>query len=182
MFRKISLNAPWVDHYKKVYQLLSPDPELTVSKDLKEVTEGCYNFYIISANGEKLDALRKVLRTNITFNTVILRMTFIHTDIGELEANDGPVIPTEEDWEKAFTGNPLFCRIVKAGKGLFDMGYAVFAHEIIDYFSDDLSDINGYSHLLPATIVKEVCRFVEGGADLMPCTDMPINPEPEEKK
>ena len=179
MFRTVSLNSPWVDYYKRVYQLLSRDPEVKVSEELKEVTPGCYNFYIISSNATKLDALRKVLKTTVGFNQVILRMTFLNADEWKALGDDyGPVIPTDQDWKDAFTGNPLFVRMVNTGKGLFSMTYAVFAHEIIDYYSDDLSDLYGNSHLLPAQIAREVCRFPEGGEEIIPCTDTPV---PEEE-
>jgi len=170
---KLSLSSPWDNHYKMVYQLLSRDPEIRVSSDLTEPTEGCYNFNILSNNTAKLKALRKVLRTNITFGNVILRMTFIDTNNAQNLGDDkeGEVIPTIDDWNTAFTGNELFCQIKTVGKGLYTLNYAIFAHEIVDYFSDDLTDINGYAHMLPAQIAKEICRFVDD-LNILVCTSM----------
>ncbi|MBR6289399.1 MAG: hypothetical protein IKR19_08690 [Acholeplasmatales bacterium] len=173
MSKTVSLVAPWVDHYKQVYELLRRDPELKVSKGLEEVTTDCYNFYIISKNAEKLNALRKVLRTNITFNNIILRMTFLNADLDEfaVKNDEGEVVPTEEDWNTAFNGNPLFMGVQSNG---FGWKFAVFAHEIIDYQSDNLGDIAKYSHKLPAEIVQNVCRFSDSGFDVMACTYTPV--------
>ena len=173
MLKLVSLSSPWNIHFMMVRAFLTGDPELIVSEDLTEVTEGCYNFNIMSSNSVKLEALSKVLRTNITFGNVILRMTFLTTNNAKQLQDCGPVIPTVQDWEDAFTGNKYFDSIISTGKGMFSFTYAVFAHDIIDYYADDLTDLCGNQHKLPAEVVKEICRFVEDGPEISICTQTP---------
>lgn len=180
MLKLVSLSSPWNIHFMMVKAFLAGDPELTVSDELTEVTEGCYNFNIMSSNAVKLEGLRKVLRTNITFGNVILRMTFLVTNTAKQLEESGPVIPTVQDWEDAFTGNKYFDSIVTSGKGMFSFTYAVFAHDIVDYYADDLTDLCGFQHKLPADVVKEICRFVEDGPEISICTQTPRDLETKE--
>ena len=164
----VGLSSPWENHFKMVKVLLSGDSELSVSNELNEPVEGTYNFYVISDNCEKLFALDKILRNNIKFGNVTLTITYLTKNgVASLRKDEAPI--TTDDWVTAFKGNVYFVGIEPL---LIDRSAVVFAHEILDYYSDDLTDPCGYDHKIVAHLVQEVAKYVDDATYYI-CTETP---------
>ena len=148
----VQLSPPWYILRNKIFYLLDPDEELMVS-ELIEDKKGSYIIKITSENGEKLEALKKVLKESFEFGNVTVKVEFEHVRDDEI---------TIEDYETAFAGNANFVEAVETGKGLFQgLRYIVFAKEILQFFDDDLSDLYANFNGIVADVAKEVCKKYE---------------------
>ena len=66
---------------------------------------------------------------------------------------------TGSDFTDAFTGNPLFSKVVtEVFPGGAKVYYAVFKREIITFFNDNMTDYHANSHFIVADIVKEIAN------------------------
>lgn len=152
----VSLQSPWVLYYKQMYNVLTADPEITMT----DSTEGAnYFINIESTNEDKILALYRILREKIVMGniTVIVKFRCKNKDLEFDITGISDPLPTIDDYDNAFGGNPYFVKTVSEkmpGGGEFD--YAVFTRDIITYFSDDMTDYKCNSHRIVADIVKEI--------------------------
>lgn len=151
----MKLSAPWVEFYNKVKALFEQDSEVkTVFEDeSKEI-----KLYV--ANARKADALSQILPGEKTFGNVTVKITVIPAN-----TNGGSKFDLFAD---AFDGNPALSYVqhVDAVIGAFD--YAVFQNKVVQYFNDDISDINGNC----TTLYEDIARDVFGSdAGMFFCTE-----------
>jgi hypothetical protein len=171
MSKKVTLEAPWDSYYKKVWNMFTPDKELEVT-DLLEVEGGQYVFNIESTNTDKIIALSKILKSDISFGNISMHINFLVKN----EEADGTAFSLD-DIQTAFDGNPLFVE-VSGGEGGYPTinTYAVMAREIISYYDDDLLDYCGNAHMLPAEIMREIGVETAG---ISYCTEHPAETDEE---
>ena len=153
----MKLSSPWVNFYRELDALFLQDPEVRVMYD-EEANE--VKLYV--ENARKADALTQLLPAEKTFGNVTLKITVIPAN----EAN----ISKADLLAEAFDGNPALSYIqhVDAVIGSFD--YAVFQNVVVQYFNDDLSDING----LKSTLYQDIAKDVFGeDAGVFFCTEAP---------
>lgn len=145
----MKLSAPWVNFYRELEALFAQDEEVRVvyQEESNEV-----QLYV--ENARKADALTQLLPAERTFGDVVLKITVI-------PANDIKVTKADLFME-AFDGNPAFRYIqhVESVVGSFD--YAVFENRVVQYFNDDLSDLNGNKSTLYQDIAKDVFNEQSG--------------------
>ncbi len=150
----MKLAAPWVEFYRELEALFDQDPEVKVlyQEEEKEV-----KLYV--ENARKADALTKLLPAEKTFGNVTLKVTVIPADTASVTKAD--LIAD------AFDGNPALCYIqhVDALIGSFD--YAVFQNKVVQYYADNLSDINGNR----STLYENIARDVFDSTDVFFCTE-----------
>lgn len=154
---ELDLSAPWYVFHTQVFKLFEQDAEVIVDEELEE-TETGFIFGIYSKNIKKIQAIKKLIGSKVVFGDVA-----VDIDYGENENED-----VAEVWKDAFSGNPLFCGIVSADipfDGSCD--YAIFKRDIIDFYDDNISDVNGNSHYIVADLVKEVVS----NKDIFICTE-----------
>lgn len=166
--KNVGLSAPWVTYFKKVYNLLSVDSEITMPAEIGDEKDGVYSFYVESPNATKIIALSKVLKNEVVMGNITIKIDFRCTNDASIITNDENI--TAKDYEDAFHGNKYFVKIesVRMPVGSFD--YAVFAHEIISFYNDDTSDYHANAHFIVADLVRDiidpsdvmVCTFYEG--------------------
>lgn len=154
----VGLSAPWVTYFKMVYNLLSVDPELRLPKTLKDEGNGRYSFYVESGNATKIIALSKVICSEIKMGNITLSISFRCVNNIVEGAKEACEI-TGADYSDAFTGNPHFAKVVsEIFPGQATVYYAVFKHEIITFFNDDLTDYHANAHFIVADLVEEVAN------------------------
>lgn len=151
---KMNLSAPWDIYYRQVEALFAKDPEIDVvyDEDAKEIK-------VCVENPVKADALEKLLPATKNFGGVELRITVVPANDQESPASL---------YEKAFYGNPAFSGIVES-EGSFKATYVVFKPEVVQYFTDDISDISGYESTVYEDIAREV--FANGNPGAFFCTE-----------
>lgn len=158
---KVGLSSPWVSYFKEVYNVFRHDEQVIVDKEITEEGNGVYSFKIVSGNIEKVAALKKILKTEIPFGNITLRI-----DIDFIAADDEEV--TAEDWQAAFDGNPYFKQIVEEPTPASTKAFAVFDRKILTYFNDDISDYCCNRHIIVADAVRDI---VKDAGNVSPCTE-----------
>lgn len=156
----VNLMSPWTEYYRKVEVLFKADPEVRVVYD-DEKREVC--LYV--ENADKAFALSEVMPTHIDFGNVTL-------DISIIPANSlakSVRIKAEEYFRYIFDKNPILVDI-QSVYGIFSnpITYVVFRKEVVQYFNDDLGDINGICSTLWQNIANDVFTEAEGAYF---CTD-----------
>ena len=154
--QNLTLQSPWVTYFKMVYNLLTVDPEIKMPKSITEGEDGKCSFWIESPNATKIIALSKILKNEIQMGNITVTISFRCTN--DVEVGENAVV-TGNDYTDAFTGNPLFSKVVtEIFPGGAKVYYAVFKREIITFFNDNMTDYHANSHFIVADIVKEIAN------------------------
>lgn len=158
----VKLIAPWAEYYHEVKALFGDDPEIKIEYDdnLPEVK-------IYVENAEKAAALTQLLPTEKIYGRIVLKITVIPANNGNQSLSSV--------YEAAFTGNPAFS-YMETVEGILSnpISFLVFKNKVVQYYNDDLGDINGYRSTLYQDIAKDLFENTDG---VFFCTD-----KPEEEK
>lgn len=154
---KVNLSAPWVLFYREVEALFGEDPEITVVYD---EDQGKISLFV--DNPDKADALTQLLPTERMFGNVSIRL--------EVIPNNKMTESKAHLFLRAFDGNPAFA-YGKTVSGIFssDLNYIVFRNKVVQYFNDDLGDVNGNCSTLYQELAKDIFENHEG---VYFCTDV----------
>lgn len=139
----MKMSSPWVEFYREIEALFVQDPEVKV---VYEEEKNEVKLYV--ENARKADALTQLLPAEKTFGNVTIKVTVI-------PAND--VMVSKADLlAEAFDGNPALSYVqhVDAVMGAFE--YAVFQNKVVQFFDDNLADINGNKSTLYENIARDV--------------------------
>lgn len=158
---KIGLSAPWVTYYRKVNALFKDDPEVMVVYDEIE-----NNMKIYVEEAAKAEAIGTLLPHQMVYGNVTMKITVV-------PANEDAVGIGEDLADLlaiAFEGNPALS-YVRRIRGVFtnNITYIVFRNRVVQFFNDDLGDINGMCSTLYQDIAKDVFGEHEG---VFFCTDV----------
>lgn len=147
----MKLSPPWTKFYKELEALFKDDPGIKMAfEEPKDESGYKIKLYVEGAN--KAEALSELLPTvkqfgNVTVYINVIPANFNKEDIVQL-------------YRAAFEGNPAFSYAeTVTGISAPNFNYIVFEPEVVQFFNDDLSDINGYCSTLYQEIAKDV--FVE---------------------
>lgn len=145
----LNIEAPWFTYFKEIYNLFEKDPELTVDSELTEKDDGNYEFMIASKNGDKLNAIERLLGYGRVFGAIKVFIKYGYENV------------KDEDWaevyRKAFEGNPYFQEVAEYQLPMFGTStYAIFKKDIITFYNDNLGDYHGNDHYIVADLVKDI--------------------------
>ena len=106
------------------------------------------------ANGEKWAAIRQLLPEHIQMGNIDLKIEVVPPNRLEGANNEiGNV------YEAAFKNNPVLSYVKKVDNvGIFPLGitYVVFENKVVQFFSDDITSINGYTSTLYQDIARDI--------------------------
>ena len=144
------LIAPWYAYQKQVNALFEHDGQILVGEIYQQDNGVDYGFDIEVLSHEKYLALDRVLSRFKLFGNVALTITLYDE---ENDAGDEAV----NIYRTIFEGNP----IVESIEDVVDPagvhhGYVVFRPEVIQFYTDDLRDINGNWSGLAQDIAREI--------------------------
>lgn len=146
---KFNLSSPWFIYYREINALFEKDFGVRVvfNEEGPEV-----KLYV--DDPEKAEALRELLPSEKEFGDVYLLITVVPSN----EAKNNAVL-----FRKAFEGNEAVS-FIHTTNNIFssDLTYVVFKKEVVQYFTDDLSSINGVHSTLYQDIAKDVFDEHEG--------------------
>lgn len=150
----MKLSAPWMNYYREIEALFAEDNEVKVlyndeEKELKLLVD----------NNRKADALAQLFPEKKTFGNVEIKIVII-------PANSGDLAPISL-FKDAFYGNKAVVDIVSIPSALGSFDYVVFKKKVVQYYNDNLGDINGNRSTLYQDIAKEV--FETSGVNF--CTE-----------
>lgn len=139
----MKVSSPWVNFYRELEALFAEDDEVKVVLDEENVKIKMY-----VENSRKADALSKLIPSEKVFGNVTLTIDVVPANDGELSK--------AELIQEAFCGNPALSFVWSADTAIGHFNYVVFKNKVVQYFNDDLSDINGNRSTLYQEIAKDV--------------------------
>lgn len=153
-----NLSSPWVLYYHELAAFFEEDPDVSVNFD-----EDKYIIRLFVNGDEKAEALTQLLPKEKQFGKVTLT----------IEVYSDKVFGSSkmELFRKAFEGNTAVS-YMKTVDGLYnnELNFIVFVNKVVQYFTDDLGDINHVRSTLYQDIAKELFGEHEG---VFYCTDKP---------
>lgn len=141
----MKLSAPWETYYKQIEALFGSDPKIKTEFD--EETK-FIKIYVVGDT--KAKAISAIIPSEKKFGNVIVRINVIPANT---------LFTTQyQRFCNAFEGNPAFAyaKTTDGSHGEFAANYIVFKKEVVQFFNDDLSDINGNCTTLYEDIAREV--------------------------
>lgn len=152
----IKMVSPWVEYYRKIESLFAQDQSVNVKYD-----ESSNTIKLFVKDQEKADALTQLLPNRKEFGNVVVNIDVIPANKVET--------PRIDLFSKAFEGNGALSYIHTSDyTSINNFHFIVFQPEIVQYYNDDISDINGFRSTLYQDIAKEVFGERDG---IYFCTD-----------
>lgn len=150
MEKKVNLAPPWITYFKEIEALFAQDPDVRVEFD-----EEGYGVTIYVEGQDKADAIDQLLPDEMEFGNIKMKITVVPANKLEMDKVDL--------LNRAFAGNPAFA-YAKRVEGVFTnpIYYAVMQKKVVQFYNDDLHDINGNMNTLYQDIAKDVIGE-EGG-------------------
>ena len=149
---RVKLSAPWDEFYNEVNELFRYDDEVRVVffEEQKKIK-------LFVDNPAKAEALQKLLPQKKEWGKVVLLIEVIPSN------KEKKTELTRNIWSVAFTGNTAVSFIYTID-GIFNntLTYVVFVNEVVQYFNDNLGDINGNRSTLYEDIARDVFGHVDG--------------------
>lgn len=152
----LKLAAPWTIYYEEIKALFGSDQDIQISVDDEEKTVKLY-----VTGTEKAEALEKLLPSETTFGNITVHTVVVPSNLlGEEKVSL---------FQAALAGNPVFA-FTKTNEGVFTipLSYVVFKNRVVQFFADNLQDVNGNITTLYETIAKDVFGETPG---ICFCTD-----------
>ena len=151
---KPTIAPPWIQYVNKLIALFGEDPDIDISYDNDS------HLVMLKVNNQaKADAIDHLLPAAKQFGNVTLVISVVPSNMSDTKADLYTI---------AFDGNPAFS-YVKQVDGVFTnpITYVVFNKEVVQYYNDDLGDVNGNCTTLYQDIAKDL--FDDEGVYF--CTD-----------
>ena len=150
-----ALSPPWLEYSREIKMLFGEDPEIEVDYDEDELI-------LLVESEEKADAIGQLLGTEKEFGNVTLKITVIPAN--------APAEPTKAQLvAKAFKGNPVVKDIVTISDPMLPhFSFVVFEKKVVQFWNDNLGDLNGLKSTLYQTIAEEV---LGGDGEIYYCTE-----------
>jgi len=154
---KLKLSPPWDTYYQELNVMFKDDPTVHVVMDDDECE---VKLYVDS--GDKAEALRQLLPETKEFGGVTLKVTVVPAN-----AQDGKHLNFNKDnpefmdlvFRTAFARNPVLSDVVTVyGVFGFTACYVIFTKEVVQYYNDNMSDINGLCSTLYEYIARDIFR------------------------
>ena len=168
---KLKLSSPWVLFYHEVEAMFKDDGHVHVIFD-----EDAVKLSLYVEGSAKAAALEWLLPKSKEFGCTTLLIEVIPSNKDEQRLHYAYRSTTPVAlFTEAFAGNPAFS-YARAVSGVFTnpIYYIVFRKEVVQYFTDDLGDVNGMRSTLYQEIAKEIFVDMDG---VQYCTDVE---EPED--
>lgn len=157
----MKLASPWVIYYREVESLFAEDPEVKTTLDENTCTLKIF----VDNNPDKAEALTQLLPEYKKFGNIALKIEVLPSNVQASSKIDL--------FRKAFKRNPAVSYI-ETVDGVFRANYIVFRNKVVQYYADDLGDINGMHSTLYQDIAQDIFGSEEG---IYYCTDLPAEEE-----
>lgn len=150
----LKLSSPWQVFHHKVNALFEQDPEVSVILD-----EEAYVLKIFVDNPIKADAISKLLPVEKVFGNVTLKIEVIPSN------GQG----TADLFRTAFSGNPAVSYVEHIDTPMTGaLDFVVFQNKVVQYYCDNMLDINGFC----STLFQDIAKDVFEAKNVSYCTDV----------
>ena len=152
---KMKLSPPWITYVNELKALFGQDPDITIEYDEDE-----NSVRLFVDNVEKADALTALLPAVKNFGNVDLYISVVPANMKNSYAS---LVKT------AFNGNPVMSDVTTVQTPFGNITYAMFRKEVVQFYNDQMDDLNGNK----STLYQDIARDVFGGnlLDTYFCTD-----------
>jgi len=144
----LNLCSPWVMYYHEIEAFFKKDPEVRVIYDDEK-----HEISLYVESSTKAEALTKLLPAEQEFGNIILKINVIPANTDKAKA----VRSSKSLIENALKGHPDVEKI-RTFIGVYNnpLTYVVFNKKVVQYYTDDLGDYNGFRSTLYQDIAKEI--------------------------
>lgn len=151
---KIWLSSPWVDYNNELIALFDEDEDICVEDiHVSKLIDYDYIISIRVYNHKKFEAMYSLLPDVKEFGDVKVKIVIYDME-NESSEKEPKLI---DDLETLFTGNPSFNRVEKLRDATgCEHDFVIFEPEVVQYFDDDLKDLNGFRTCLVQDIARDV--------------------------
>ena len=156
------LSAPWVQLYHEIQAFFKEDPQIKVVLDE-------FDIKVYVDDPIKADALYELLNPLYNFGGITTHVTVIPGNKGFAEVAFDTM---QQLHENAFKDNPALSYVLDVDTVIGHYTYVVFKNKVVQYYNDDLSDVNGMCSTLYQDIAAEIFKERTG---VFYCTDVPDN-------
>ena len=170
---KVNLIAPWDEYYEELNAFFAEDPEVTILYNEEEK-----NIKVLVQDTIKAEALTHLLKDEIKFGEVKLTVTVVPANevikgVKKLVTNIGNNENYGEMFERALVNNGVFAFTYTIDNVMdFNAVYVVFKKKVIQYYNDNLGDLNGMKSTLAENIARDIFAVRNG---VFFCTDARSN-------
>lgn len=153
----LKLISPWRNYYHEIQAFFKEDPYVTVVFD-----EDNMEIKLFVQASDKAEALRQILNPEKTFGETTVKVTIVpaNTMSREIKLMMKSMIEAEE-FERviniALDCNRLFndVRVIEGLLG-FNAIYILFNKKVVQYYNDNIGDLNGIKSILAEDIARDI--------------------------
>ena len=153
----LKLISPWRNYYHEIQAFFKEDPYVTVVFD-----EDNMEIKLVVQASDKAEALAQILNPEKTFGETTVKVTVIppNTSTRDVKLMMKSMIEAEE-FERiigtALDCNRLFddIRVIKGLLG-FNAIYVLFNKRVVQYYNDNIGDLNGVKSILAEDIARDI--------------------------
>lgn len=144
----IKLSPPWITFVHEIQALFEEDPDVKV-----KYSEADYTCNIYVEDARKADALTQLLPTEKEFGNVKLKINVVpaNTEATKVDL-----------FADAFYNNPAVSRIESYDTPFGRVSYIVFENKVVQFYNDQMDDINGNKSTLFQDIAGDVFGYDHG--------------------
>ena len=140
---KLNLSSPWLTFVSELRALFDNDPDVEIVYDDEEK-----NVKVFVDNGRKAEALARLLPSEKEFGNVTISI-----DVVPANSEDDDLMSL---LVKAFEGNSAVADVKSVETVMGTFNYVIFKREVVQFFNDQLDDINGNKSTLYQEIAKDI--------------------------
>lgn len=168
----LKLSPPWVTYYREVSAMFEDDKHVNVVLNEEE-----YMLALYVRGAIKASAISELLPSKKEFGNITLDIKVISVGGDENEkrmwVSHDRADYVMQLFEDAFYGNRAFHHCFRAdGPVDFTALYVVFNKQVVQYFTDNIGDMNGICSTLYQEIAKDIFR---DDIAAFYCTDTQVN-------
>lgn len=139
----MKLSPPWITFVNEVKALFGEDPEIKIVYDNET-----YTLKLFVDDSDKAMALAKLLPEKKEFGNVELKVIIVPANVDDYAI--------DQVFNKAFDGNPVLSYTAAYDSPFGKVSYAVFQKKVVQFFNDQMDDINGNKSMLFQDIAKDI--------------------------
>lgn len=143
----VSMSSPWVVLFRELETMFAED------EGIKVTFQDNSRIKLFVEDSEKAYALSKLIEAKHAFGNVEVYVEIVPANgYGDIDTDD-----TEKLFEMAFKGNPVLVTLSSVDLPMLNRNlYVVFKAKVVQYFNDDISDINGMRSTLYQELAKDI--------------------------
>lgn len=162
---RLYLVSPWIEYYHKMKAMFEDDPRIRIvfDDDMMELRFYAVTDYLI-------DALEKFIPSEMSWGEVTLTNIIVPPNNKNVRITHCKEQPPSDWLAELFCHNPHFSEAFYVDS-IFSNGitYVIFKKEVIQYYSDNLSDAHGVTSVLMEDLARELLKTPDG---VFYCTDV----------